>query len=136
MPNREAVPLAAWNRQRRDFFAVLDIMTHSRTFGYKEFGERVFHAKQVDEKISRHPEWRRNSIRLRQNAEHTNKRTWDEEVEGNTSVGEVYVSTCWLSGRKMAVDVLNRHQIYHGVRIVDFTNLEKEDIANMLYPRG
>ena len=65
-----------------------------------------------------------------------NKRTWDEGEEGHTSVGEVDVSACWLSGRKMAVDVLNRHPIYHGVRVVDFTNLEKEDMVTMLQPRG
>lgn len=51
-------------------------------------------------------------------------------------MGVVDASACWMSGHKMAVDVLNRHLIYHEVPVVDFINLEKEDIATMLQPRG
>ncbi|CAN0451541.1 unnamed protein product [Hapterophycus canaliculatus] len=39
-----------------NLFAVLRILTHSRTFSYKELCERLAHASQVDETWSRNEE--------------------------------------------------------------------------------
>lgn len=110
-------------------FAFVRTVTHHRNCNTSELCDRFAAAYQLAGIWETNPTWRQPSRRLTGTKDHMNTLTWSKGPEGNTSVRGVSVLSCWMEGRRRAVEVLKKHSGYGNVSTSTFRSLADEGVT-------